>query len=380
MHASIVRTVVFVAVVTGVCRAATLEVPSPYPTVQAAINAASAGDIILVHGGTYGPVVVDKALTIIGDPMPTISNTIAAGSMPSVPPAIGLAGPGSGVVRLVNLKTRGVTDGMYYGQTNSGIGGGGFAELHVEDCDIEPADWQYLSGVGIGEPAIEVSVPYVVIARSRVKGGETGTDSSCYVGVPASGAGVCAGTSTVVVLDSEIRGGDGADLSFLPGCWPYPLSLAGGAGGDGVVADRLFEGGPLSEVEGGGGGDITCWGLVIGQTPDGAAFTVNTYVPLGADLCANGPLVLNAWLVLYMLPAGPASFLLLSTPIQPLDVPGHGWLFLQPAGMLLLGLVSGPDVSVQVPNTPALVGLSVAMQLWDPVTKLSNPYISTIQP
>ena len=51
---------------TSLVSAATLNVPSAsYPTIQAAVNAASPGDIIVVAPGTYNEnVTIDKALTL----------------------------------------------------------------------------------------------------------------------------------------------------------------------------------------------------------------------------------------------------------------------------------------------------------------------------
>lgn len=51
-----------------------IDVPAHYPTIQAAINAASNGDEIVVAQGTYhGPIVIRKSITVrasAGPPRP----------------------------------------------------------------------------------------------------------------------------------------------------------------------------------------------------------------------------------------------------------------------------------------------------------------------
>jgi len=52
---------------------ATIYVPDDYPTIQEAVNAASAEDTIIVRSGTYKEnVLLDKKLTLVGDALPTI--------------------------------------------------------------------------------------------------------------------------------------------------------------------------------------------------------------------------------------------------------------------------------------------------------------------
>ena len=53
---------------------ATLHVPNDFATIQAAVNAASAGDTIRVGPGTWCGAVISKTLNLTGDGKPTITN------------------------------------------------------------------------------------------------------------------------------------------------------------------------------------------------------------------------------------------------------------------------------------------------------------------
>ena len=54
---------------------AQVYVPGDYATIQDAIDSVAAGTVIVVNGGTYDAIVIDKAVTLVGDPMPTIDNS-----------------------------------------------------------------------------------------------------------------------------------------------------------------------------------------------------------------------------------------------------------------------------------------------------------------
>ena len=60
---------------------------------QAAINAAPAGAIIQVLGGTYGPLVVNRSVTILGVYMPIVRAPYSGTGQQ--PPAISLQGTGN---------------------------------------------------------------------------------------------------------------------------------------------------------------------------------------------------------------------------------------------------------------------------------------------
>ena len=80
------RTMLVVLLVSAVLHAqVTLDVPGTFPTIQAAINAAGAGDVVLVAPGTYFEADVDlsgKAITVrsSGGPSVTTLNCGSAGN------------------------------------------------------------------------------------------------------------------------------------------------------------------------------------------------------------------------------------------------------------------------------------------------------------
>ena len=69
----------------GSARAATINVPGDQPTIQAAVNAASAGDTIVVAAGTYNEdVLVNKTVVVQGAGAGSSSVMDCCG-MPSAP-------------------------------------------------------------------------------------------------------------------------------------------------------------------------------------------------------------------------------------------------------------------------------------------------------
>ncbi len=60
-------------------RADTIHVPWQFANLQDAINFADPGDVILVDGGTHGPIVVDRPLTIVGG---RYAQAVPAGAVP----------------------------------------------------------------------------------------------------------------------------------------------------------------------------------------------------------------------------------------------------------------------------------------------------------
>ena len=109
---------------------AQVTVPGDFATLQAAIDAASPGDVILVDGGDHHTTVIDKPLTIVGTPNRPFLRTPAANEVPAneetQPPAVSLDGPGAGRVTLVNVGVGGQIDGFKFAW-----GGSGLSLIHI---------------------------------------------------------------------------------------------------------------------------------------------------------------------------------------------------------------------------------------------------------
>lgn len=71
----ICATAMFVAIAVAPLRAAVIHVPADQPTIQAGINAASNGDVVLVSPGTYiGGITCSKAITLMSESGPELTH------------------------------------------------------------------------------------------------------------------------------------------------------------------------------------------------------------------------------------------------------------------------------------------------------------------
>jgi hypothetical protein len=359
--------------------AAQIHVPDDYPNLQAAIDAAAPGDVIVVSSNTDLPVVIDKPLTIIGDP-------VFGGYLGCAPNnhGITLAGPGSGTVVLVRYQT----SSLDCATLGSGIVGGGFDELHVIDSSIE-LNPSY-SGLGHGNDAIEVDVPVLLVSGSAIKGKGSDTDASCFGFVHEDlAAGIRAPNSQVILLDSTVGGGATKFLCCVScDCPTLPNPTLGGSGGPGVVADRVFL--SNSQVTGGQGAEYLAY-------PFG-----DTYTPLGNPLhClsqADGPdFVMNDYDALYDSLSGPPTVapgevyqlttdgffttaLFAALGSQPPQLSSAGWIFLDLASTVFLGLVSSSAViPIPIPADASLLGLEFGFQALDDFG-LTRPVFAVIAP
>lgn len=359
-------------------------VPDDAPTLQEAIDLALSGGTIVVRtGAPQAPIVVDKELTIVGDPEVIVKiGDEASGDCFS--PAVTLAGPGQGRVTLSGLRT--ITGADCFAQPVA-IGGGGFDELHVMASDVRAAITG-LSGVGFGAPAIQVDLPHVLVSDSTVVGGRDDSDD-CVGFLPGGGYPAIASSGVVTVLDSTVRGGGGGLLCCKFGCGcPPSLAGLGGEGGVGLVAAALFS--ADSTIEGGLGSSFLAYEgdpfvsafVVCGKQPDGIAMEVLEHVPLAPFLSGSGPLRLGATATLSWNAPPPSVMLFLSEHTHaPLVLPTGGWSFLAEPIMPLGPYPAGggtQTLSFALPNATSLIGLTVAFQMMDATLTPSRPLVSVI--
>jgi hypothetical protein len=360
-----------------------IHVPGDHPDPQSAVDAAIPGDVIVVHGGTWTAaglvpaLVIDKPLTLIGDPAPTFEPPFSGGTGYQ-PPAIRLAGPGSGTVTLANVRTGGQTSGITWSHMEGGLAGGGFAEVHVYDSTIAAPAWISLTGVGAGATGSDVDVAYLLLSGCDVSASD-GADDGCYGSVPDGDAGVRS-TGTVVVLDSDVAGGSYRQPCFFtPGCQP----ITSGDGGPGIVATRVDEAG--SSITGGPGAQ---WSDVIGTScgsaADGPAVVATTHVALANDLTVARPTRIGGAIALAWTTPGPWLYLVVSAPAHPRTLrPALGQAYLAPARARLVGLfTSGPTGSTQIalPALPALLGIELTFQGVDPPGHVTRPVSVIVMP
>ncbi|MEO2093817.1 MAG: right-handed parallel beta-helix repeat-containing protein [bacterium] len=212
-----------------------------YSTIQAAVDAASDGDTLLLAGETYAGFVIDaKGLTLIALPGVTheIQGQIVVRNLPA-----------TSWVRLDGLVVRGRP---FIGSTENetalrlDLNAGA---VHLHGCDVlggsGPDDF-YNSGYADGGHGVHVSdCAQVAFLDCDLQGGNGAGVIGSFKGLGGTGGrGVWAQNTAAAVYDSRCIGGAGGTAG-----------TTGGRGGDGYRAEGvgLFASG--SHFEGGDGGD-----------------------------------------------------------------------------------------------------------------------------
>ncbi len=366
--------------------AAELRVPGDYPNLQAAIDAAAAGDVIVVSTGyTQDPVVIDKALTILGDPMFSVRTECgfpgACTDCPEPDHAFRLAGPGTGRVVIGNAQT--TSFDCFYPAAS--IGGGGFDELHLFNVEFHPVSGQ--TGLGYGSSTIQVDVPHVLVEGSSIRGGIVDCDHCSGFLYDVVYAAIEAPASAVTILNSEVVGGGNAYFC-CQGC-TCPAGLPeGGKGGNGVVASEVFVD-SASTVAGGAGSTFYAYpgpagtgGVACGKKRDGVAFIAGAVHALPGAVTGSGATRLGGTFTLSFEVPGPLAVLYLSLRVgEPVLVPGSGYSYLHTPVLAQPVTTGSPQtLAFAVPPAPELVGLERAFQILDFTLGLTAPAVALLGP
>jgi hypothetical protein len=387
----------------GSARAGTIVVPTDQPHLSAAIAAAAPGDTIRIQtsldqGGSSLGIVIDKPLTIVGEPVCNID-------IPPFGQTLVLNGPGSGDVFLLGLK-------INYSHTDSDgaatLSGGGFDSVWLEGCTIEHNNTQPSGLITQSFPAIDLgSVKRLTVINSQLVGGPAGIDACGPASFFIDGeAGIRAPSTSVLLIDSTVRGGSGGSLTetTYEAC-PASLSSWGGRGGDGVVAGDVHSWN--STVSGGIGvkweryvSQICGLGSTVGcgTQPAGQAFVVtgnlvqtscsrltqaSGAIPLGGIWSLSWDAVASSCAPAIVTP-GVVGFLFVS-PQTPGDAVALGgdWVFLDPSIATLAGAFPSSvsqSYSFPVPLSPSLLGLPISAQVLLADGQLSGPTSGLLVP
>lgn len=373
-----------VAALAGVLSAAQLHVPGDFSELQDAIDNAQTGDTILVHGGIFNPITIDKPLTIVGEPRPTIryDADVLWGGVGYTQPHVTLAGDGSGVLVLQNLQIGpGWLDWNHAYQAAPAIEGGGFEELHLHDCRVEAALLLNLQGSCCfpGQAALATDVPWILVSRSSLNASPSHSQTCEPLPSTTPQPGILAPSSTVVLLRSTVEGGGQYRLCSTQGCldpdYVRQVLLA-----PAVRSATLFE--ADSTLLGGGIQDYVGCGDVLRAD----ALDVAQHVPFPLRMRAFTDLRLGqTWTVYWSASADSTwSTLFLSTrALWPPLQSASGWQFFDFAGLLPPRTVFGSATrrfDFRVPVSSGLIGVEIVAQAFDPVAGFTHPIADAVAP
>lgn len=344
-----------------------------FTDLQTAINAAPSGAILRVIGGTWSNITIDKSLTIIGDPAPTISSPRQASG---IQPA-GIELRGTGVERLVLRDV--VVGGTVTFPANGpgpGIDSVDFAEIRLHNCDVSGHEYEPISLTGSveGAPALQAggtTAPFLLLVESELQGSISWSDFGAAIyNAPQGPAGVDAPSATLVAIDSTITGGRGGEsvVAAPPSATLCPCTALGGQGGDAVIVESYFEGGFTRTISGEGGivmvraygsGPSIYWGA----QPSGLPVRATNIHTLGFRIDASAPLALGQTRTLQVnMPR--AGVLLIGEVMPPQGVFGTQWLLVDPSSLAAVIALPNHSTSLtqRVPNNPALAGFEIGFQ------------------
>ena len=345
--------------------AANIDVfPTSADALQLAIDGAAPGDRLIIHGGTYDPIVISKPLELIAEPQATIVGKFEPDSpFASVDTPIVAFGPGSGELVLNNLRTGGGYDVTIFtpsGPPSANITLSGFERVVAIDCVFTGPQWFANGGIS-GAPGLVSDAPVLVLDGTSVRALNPASDST-PISPPT--AAVIASDSTVIATDCDIVGG-----YYISPLWS---SFGGqapilGIGGTGVVCDRLFQTGGSIQ-----GGLATQWGepplVNDGVLPAGPPAYATQHVLLWENLRElTTPRVGQLW-ELEAQSGTAGGSLRIALDLGPAEFePTFGWNFVETLDTIIFQTTDPflETLSFSIPPVPGLVGLDLVAELSD---------------
>jgi hypothetical protein len=308
--------------------------------------------------------------------------------------SIELKGNGTGLVVIAGFKIGSLCNPFIAYPASPAISGTGFDELHVVRCHVRGPTWCCLQGVATGTPAMTVTIPYVVIAHSDLQGGPTVDDIGWYA-LPQGPPSVDV-TGALAILDSVIQGSPAQELLWNPNApWgdygpvppqpcPCPQISPKNHGGPGVKATVGFVVNSL--ISGGPGGAVklaTSQGWVpFGSQPWGEAWTDNStvYEAPAVGLTAPLPMQIGQPWSLAISPGWNSLSLYASLDISVPYAFGAQFGFMQNIDLSAHLTPGTTSIDLTWPNSPALLGIEIVWQVYDPILGLSRPVFDIMMP
>jgi hypothetical protein len=356
---------------------------------QAAINAAPAGAVIHVRGGVWGPLLVTRTLTIVGEGTPRIRSTFSG--LGAQPPAIRLQGTGTETAVLAGLDVSGNANGAMWNAAGPGVSSSGFRRVAIHHCTVRGHDWTWISGTATGASAIVVAdgatlqIAHSLVAASRGYPGANDTWA------PPGAAAIAAAASAVVLLGTTVTGGAVDPMVWTMGSpWPTPCPCGPpgsepGRGGAGVVAYSVHV--AAGAITGGTGSPVIVNSAPFGNQPDGPPLVASVVTWFAATLVPLTPLRLGTVHTLGFAATTAPTVLAVGTPLPwPASIAGIQFVFVDLAQPVALhSLPAGATSwSLPVPASATLLGLELVEQRFDPSPSgtwlATNPVLAVVLP
>ncbi len=236
-----------------------------FTVLQAAVDAAQDGDVLLVRSGTYATfAIADRSVTVAAD-QGAVVEILGAVRIRNLSPGR------TAVLSGLSARGSGLTEPQRHGLFLTSNAG----SVRIQDCSFEgsggvPAWYRAGYAGAVVRDCADVALNATFLLGGAAGGGEIDTPS-----IPRSGAGLHVERSTVNVHAGACTGGSGLDLG------PHGTTAGwdGGDGGPGLVASDATVVASGSLLRGGRGGNAAWFAPLFGaggRGGNGAELTAST--------------------------------------------------------------------------------------------------------